>query len=284
MNKIANLLKEFKRQVEITAYILEHSDRFSEYEICDKFKISQSTFRRDVQTLKELNVDIKSIKRRVVIDVRTKHLNELLSLYIAISTQNNIRNLSQLRHIFKHKTLSIFVDILKAINEKKYLQIDYYHSGDEGKVRHVVEPIYLNPTHKSFYLIAYENGVLRFFRLEGIESTQRTTIRFNREIPQLADIYKHSWGVYSGGKEILAILEFERIKETDGYFKNRILAEEQKVIYSTNLIKVQLKVKLSLEFVAWVMGWGNKIKIISPNTLKQQVLENANGLLTIHNK
>jgi predicted DNA-binding transcriptional regulator YafY len=272
-----NQLKEFKRQVEIAAFIHENPDKHSEYELCGKFRISQSTLRRDFQVLKELHVDIRSSKKRVVIDVTTKHLSTLLSSYISVCTQNNVRNLKQLRLQFKNKTISLFVDILKAINERKCLQIDYIHSDDEGTVRHVVEPIYLNPTAKSFYLIAYDNGALRFFRLEGIDTVRITSTKYNREIPQLADIYKNSWGVYSGGKEITAKLRFK--KDQESYFKNRILAEEQEIKYTSGSILVELKVKLSLEFVAWVMGWGEKVEILSPDELKEQVLTNAKGLL-----
>lgn len=277
-----NQLKEFKRQVEIAAFVHENPNKYSEYEIFEKFNISQATLRRDFQVLKEMNFDIRSSKRKVLIDVNTKPLNNLLSSYISVCLHNNIRNLKQLRVKYKNKIMSLFVTILKAINERRCLQIDYMHTNDISPTRRVVEPIYLNPTNKSYYLIAYENGVLRFFRLEGIEAVSLTSTKYNREIPMLADIYKNSWGVYSGGKEIIAKLKFSKNQES--YFKNRILSEEQVIKYTSDGILVELKVKLSLEFVAWVMGWGEQIEIISPSELKEQVLAKAKGLITANKK
>jgi len=277
-----NQLKEYKRQVEIAAYVLENPDKYSEFELSEKFKIGTSTLHRDFRILREMNVDVRSRKKRIVIDISSKHLNSLLSTYISVCTQNNIRNLKQLRQKFKNKTISIFVDMFKAINEKRCLQMNYFYSESEGLINKIVEPLYLNPTRKSFYLIAFENGELRFFRLEGIETVRLTSTKFNRSIPLLSDIYKNSWGVYSGGPEIVAKLRFNKDKES--YFKNRILAEEQEVKYVSGGILVELKVKLSFEFVSWVMGWGKEVKIVGPEELKEQVLLKARGLLDNNKK
>ena len=106
-----NQLKEFKRQVEIAGFVYENYNKYSEYELSDRFKVAQATLRRDFKALREMEVDIKSRKSRVIVDVNMRPLNSLLSSYIAVSTQNNIRNLKLIRQKFKNRTINLFVSI-----------------------------------------------------------------------------------------------------------------------------------------------------------------------------
>lgn len=272
-----NQLKEFKRQVEIAGFVYENYNKYSEYELSDRFKVAQATLRRDFKALREMEVDIKSRKSRVIVDVNMRPLNSLLSSYIAVSTQNNIRNLKLIRQKFKNRTINLFVSIIKAINERRYLQIGYMLNEKDTINTRIIAPIYLTSSSKSFYVIAFENDELSFFRLEGIEKYSLTTERHRKEIPHLADIYKNSWGTYSGGEEIIAKLKFNRDKES--YFKQRFLADYQEINYVSGGIMVEMKVKQSYEFIAWVMGWGSEVEIIGPEKLKEAVLLKAKGLL-----
>jgi len=273
-------LKEFKRQVEITALVYENPNKYSEYELIQKFGISQATIRRDFKSLVKMGVDIRSRKRGVIADINLKSLNTLLSSYISINTPNNIRNLKQIRKTFKSKTISFFVCILKAIHEKKYLKIHYIHSEEDVLDTRVILPIYLNSTHKSYHVIALENGDLKFFRIEGIKSISMTSEKYQGNTPDIYDIYKNSWGVYSGGREIVAKLKFD--KKWGKHFEQRILVDEVEISYEPNTIVVKIRVKLSYEFIIWVMGWGKEVIIIGPEKLKQEVLTRANGLIDNH--
>jgi predicted DNA-binding transcriptional regulator YafY len=107
-----------------------------------------------------------------------------------------------------------------------------------------------------------------------------TSQKFSRDIPYLSEIYKNSWGIYSGGEEITAELKFNKDKES--HFTRRFLTDEQEVNYVPNGIIVKMKVKLSLEFIAWVLGWGDGVVIIAPDKLREQVLAKAKGLIDNH--
>jgi len=272
--------REFRRQVEITAFVYEKSNNCSEDDLLEIFRISKSTLRRDFQKLKEMHIDIGTRKRQVNIVIRDKQIKDILAHYISISTKFNIRNFDQLKAKYNNKIMSLFVKVLKAIHERKYLKIDYAHTGEEIYKIRVVEPIYLNPTSKSYILIAYENGELRFFRLEGIENVSLISKEYNREVPTLDEIYHHSWGIYSGGKEIFAELRFS--KSLEDYFRNRTLAEDQIIEFSQDGVYVSFKVKLAMEFIAWVMGWGEDVTILGPEELKKQIITKAKGLLEIN--
>lgn len=275
-------LKEFKRQVEIAAVVYENPNKYSEYDLIQRFRISQATIRRDFNCLNTMGIEIKSRKRGVSLELNLKALNSLLSLFISLNAQNNIRNLKQIRKTLKHKTISLFVFILKAINERRYLRIQYTHSEDDELVTRVIAPIYLNSTNKSFHVIAIENSELKFFRLEGIKSFSLTTEKYQGTIPDIYDIYKNSWGVYSGGTEIVAKLKFD--KKWEKHFEQRIFVDDVEISYSANSIIVKIRVKLSYEFIIWVMGWGKEVVIMGPEKLRQEVLFRANGLIANHKR
>lgn len=270
-------IKDIIRQTEIAALIFEKPNFYSKEDLCDKFSINQPKLERDFKTLRESGVSIWSRKRKVDIDIKIKSLNDILTTYISVYTPYNIRNLKFMINKFKGRVISIFVCILKSINDRRCLQIDYIHSDSGKSERHIIEPIYLNFTNKTFYIIAYETGVVKFYRIEGIESFMITPRKFSRATPALSDIYKNTWGIYSGGEEIIAELKFNKDKEN--YFKHRYLADDQEIRYVPDGILIKLKVKLSFEFISWVMGWGKEVKIISPEKLKNQLILKAQGLI-----
>lgn len=270
-------LKDIIRQTEIAAFIYEKPNYYSKDDICDKFGLKSAKLERDFKALRENNINIWSRKRKIDIDIKLRPLNNLLSSYISVYTPHSIRNLKFIKNKFKSRVLSIFVSILKSINERRCLQIDYIHSDSDQAERHIIEPIYLNITNKTFYLIAYENGNVKTYRIEGIESFHLTSHKFSRETPSFTDIYKNVWGIYSGGEEIVAELKFNKNKEN--YFRFRYLSDDQEIIYESGCIIVKLKVRLSLEFISWIMGWGSDVQIISPIELKIQVLLKAQGLI-----
>ncbi len=273
-------LKEFKRQVEIAAIVYEFPNKYSEYDLSLRFKISPSTIRRDISNLNRMSVFISSRKRHLSIDVKLKHLNSLLSLYISLNSKNDIRNLSLIKKVFKNKTISLFVNILKAINEKKLLEIRYLNNEFDEPVSRTIAPIYLNSTNKTFLIVALENDKVKFFRIEGIRSATLLSQKYTGKIPDIHDIYRNSWGVFSGGQEILAQLKFN--KKWKKYFEERILVDNSEIIEDTDSVVVNIPVKLSYEFISWVMGWGKEVVIIGPRELKEAVLSRAKDLINNH--
>lgn len=65
----------------------------------------------------------------------------------------------------------------------------------------------------------------------------------------------------------------------DGYIDQKQWMENQEVEYVKDGIILKMKVKLSYEFVSWVMGWGDMVEVIAPAKLKKEVLERANSII-----
>ena len=55
--------------------------------------------------------------------------------------------------------------------------------------------------------------------------------------------------------------------------------ENQEIKQTDEGFELSMKVKLSNEFIAWVMGWGDAVKILEPKELKEAVLKKAGAIL-----
>ncbi|MBN8571962.1 MAG: WYL domain-containing protein, partial [Ignavibacteria bacterium] len=42
------------------------------------------------------------------------------------------------------------------------------------------------------------------------------------------------------------------------------------------------KVKLSYEFIAWVMGWGKEVEVIKPTQLKKEITQRAKDIVALY--
>lgn len=270
-------IKELHRQIEIAAIVSEKPGFYSEYEIAEKFNISPTTIRRDLNALRKTGADIHSRKGKLVTYFSLKDLNTLISSYYSLNSSVDIRNLKAIRNKFKERTLSIFVNILKAIRENREVQADYKHSPDAETVRKVISPLYLIPENKTFYLIAYDANDIKFFRIETIESIKILKTKQSKPAPSLTDIFRNSWGIYTGGEEMEVKLKFSR--DMDGYVNYKFWMENQDIEYVKDGIILKMKVKLSYEFISWVMGWGNDMEVIAPVKLKNEIINRAKNIM-----
>lgn len=270
-------IKEIQRQIEIAAMVYEKPGFYSEYDLADLFKTSPTTIRRDLKALRSIGADIHSRKGRMKAYFSLKDLNKLISSYYALSSPLEFKNLSLLKTKFKEKTLSIFVSILKAIRDKFEVQLTYRYSPESEKFVKVISPLYLLDGGKSFYLIAYESRDIKLFRIETLEEIKVLKTKYKFDVPLLTEIFRNSWGIYTGGEEINAVLKFNR--QMDGYIDQKQWMENQEVEYAADGIILKMKVKLSYELVSWVMGWGDLVEIIAPAKLKKEVLNRASSII-----
>ncbi len=269
--------KEIKRQVEISAIVYEKPGFYSEYDLADMFKTSPTTIRRDLLALRKIGADIYSRKGKLLTDFNHKDLNTLISKYYLLNSDFDVRNIKALNNIFKNKTLSIFVNIIKAIIEKLEIQVDFRRPASSDEIKKVLSPIYLLPAQKSFYLIAFDKKEIKFYRIETITGIKLLRTKQSLKAPEISEIFSKSWGIYTGGEEIDIKLKFGR--GWDEYLENKFWIENQKITYEKDGVILEFKVKQSYEFISWVMGWGDEVEIISPLKFKKEIINRAKSIL-----
>ena len=193
-------LDELQRQIEMAAVVFEHPDKYSEFELAEMFHTSDTSVRRDMKALREMGIIINSRKHAFRIDMTLEQLNQLITTYFAFGNNETIKNLPLIHNKFKNKTLSFFVNVIKAIREKRIIEIEYKSVKNDRYQWRTVTPITFYNTGKTNYLIAIHGDTPKMFTIERIGQArypnQKSSIK---NIPSLNDLFRYSWGSFTGG-------------------------------------------------------------------------------------
>lgn len=130
------------------------------------------------------------------------------------------------------------------------------------------------------YLIAYDKNDIIYYRLESLKDIFLLKTKQSKAFLVLSDLNKFNWGIYSGGTEELVKLKFD--PNLAGYIDEKFWMENQEVRYTDDGIILNLKVKISNEFISWIMGWGDKVKVISPIKLRNEIMNRSKKFIGIY--
>lgn len=257
--------KELIRQIDIISLVLENPNYFSENDISRIVSESLTTVRRDFAKIREIGIPLHSAKRRLKIDQRipTKLLNKLINTYLALNDTDTIKNLKVIRQIFKDKTLNYFVQIVKSVNQKSKIEFDYEKDEKKITLRRNVTPVGLLKTNRSFILVGLENddiSKIRFYLIEKMQNIKFTTDKsLHKNLPTMYEFLKDSWGIYQSGVVENVELLFDKSCIN---IKNRVFVNKQKITETEKGILFQAELKISREFISWILGWGSKCKVV----------------------
>ena len=271
-------LDELQRQIEIVAFVFEHPDKYSEIELAEHFFTSAPSIRRDMKALREMGIVIHSRKHAYRIDLSHEQVNQLITTYFAFGNNESIKNLPLVFEKFQQKTLSFFIGAIKAIREKKMIEIEY-RSVKNGRLQwRSITPVTFYNAGKTHYLIAMHHDTPKMFTLERINAFRFTNQPSAiKKVPSLSELFKYSWGSFTGGAVTKVRLLFH--DDMEQYMSDKFWVEDQEVKHTDEGFEVAMQVKLSNEFVAWVMGWGKVVEVLEPQELKDSVLSKAQAII-----
>jgi len=274
--------KELIRQIDIISLVLENPNYFSENDISRIVSESLTTVRRDFAKIREIGIPLHSVKRRLKIDQRipTKLLNKLINTYLALNDTDTIKNLKVIRQIFKDKTLNYFVQIVKSVNQKSKIEFDYEKDEKKITLRRNVTPVGLLKTNRSFILVGLENddiSKIRFYLIEKMQNIKFTTDKsLHKNLPTMYEFLKDSWGIYQSG--VVENVEFLFDKSCIN-IKNRVFVNKQKITETEKGILFQAELKISREFISWILGCRSKCKVIKPKSLRTEIIKTAKDII-----
>jgi len=274
--------EDILRRIELIALVLEKEGCYTENDLMDYFGVSVQTIRRDAQMIRNMGIPLHSSKGVYsIFEKNIKTLNNLICTYLALNKHDTIKNLKLITDKFKNSTLYTFVKILKAINKKETIRILYKKPHCEEPQIREITPVRLIRTEKNIRLLAVEDDkpeILKIFLLERINKIDFTNKKTKiKNIPDADNIYRTVWDSFTGGEPEKVILKFD--KEVGEYILDRIYIETQNIEEIKDGYLMSLEVRLSYEFISWVMGWGEMVEILEPEELKKEVIERARGIL-----
>jgi predicted DNA-binding transcriptional regulator YafY len=180
-----------------------------------------------------------------------------------------------------------FMQVLTALTsawaERRKVVITYTmeDSFDREVLPLFIEP---NPTGHSCYLIAWDSkrDAPRSYKVERISAVRVLDERFDPPLGfSIGKHLAHAWGVWTSERPVQVELRFSpdvarRVKETTWHESQ--VAED----LPDGSVRVQLVVAEPTELKHWVLGWGASCEVVSPETFREEVAQEAAAMAGIY--
>jgi len=274
-------LDDLNRQIELAAFVFEHPDRYSESDLARQFHLTEATLRRDVRALREMGLDMRSRKMRYRVDLSLDQINFLITTAFAFGNQESLKNLPLIIEKLGNRSVSFFVACMRAIRHKQTVEIAYRSARSQQPQWRTVTPVAFYNSGKSCYLVAIHGDVTKIYTPERISD-----FRFSgqaspaKSLPTLGDLFRHSWGSFTGGKLADVRLRFK--DDLEDYLSDKFWVDELKMRQTADGLEVSMRVKLSNEFTAWLLGWGDAVTVIEPEELRDAVVHKARSVVRLY--
>ena len=196
---------------------------------------------------------------------------------------------------------------IKTMNESIYYNVDELHRGiaENRKIRfhyfeytvrkerrfrrdgawYVLSPYALSWDDENYYLVGFDSeaGIIKHFRVDkmaDIEVTEEP--RGGEEIYAALDmgVYaRKTFGMFTG-EETSVRLRFE--KDLVGAVIDRLGRDVMLVPDGEDHFTVRTNVIVSPQFFAWVLGFGNKAKILEPESVVRKLREHLDQVTALY--
>ncbi len=170
--------------------------------------------------------------------------------------------------------------ISQAVAQKKYIQIAYYTMSRKKQTRRKVAPYKIWFFDGTFYLIG-NCGLrqdIRIFALDRIKQLEQTDESF--EVPadfDIDDFMKASFGVFHG-KPVTVRVRFA--PEVAEYIREKVWHASQRIEpLPDGSILFEAQVAGTAEIKFWLLRWGSKAVVLSPPSLRREMLQEAEAML-----
>ena len=222
------------------------------------------------------------------------HINNFISRLERALGSGAAKELQNLSHFVAYRSSSswqtgVAQEVLDTVYDGCYegyiLNVEY--KSKTGDSKNQVRARLLGPEGLFFadsgvYLIALdlETNTHKTYSLSRITSVVRTEDHFETKNFSLKNYLKDGIGIMSAGdvQEVQIFIE----EPIASYVSERRWHETQQIVRVHNGIELKLNVRVNDELARWVLGLGPSARIISPNQLREKILE-MNEQIKINN-
>ena len=266
----------------------------------------------DVELLREYGIDIETVKAKsfgYYVASRDFELPELKLLVDAVQSSKFItkKKSSELiskieafasRYQAKNLERQVFVaNRIKTMNESIYYTVDYIHSAissnskisfkylewtskkervfkHDGKA-YELSPWALTWDDENYYLVAYDSQaqIIKHYRVDKISDIK--ILEEKREGAEsfkefdMAIYSKSVFGMFGGKAQYVSLLCHESLA---GVVIDRFGPEVVFTKHDNGQFEINVSVVLSSQFYSWVFGFGDRMKILSPENAREGFL------------
>ena len=232
--------------------------------------LTEKKSRELIKKLKTLgsSFDNESFNRRVLLDKRVKSMNDRIfknldSIYAAISMNSQIT--------------------FQYVRWNPERKLDLLRSGKEF----AASPYAVSLSDDNYYLVAFDkrtNG-LRHYRIDKMQSIKLTyETREGKEHFKSFDMVEYSkktFGMFGGVEESISI---EAPNNLAGVFIERFgdSVRLRPSFENKECFIARFTICISPQFFGWLVGLGGKIKILSPDSVREDYVQYLNEAISVN--
>ncbi len=221
-------------------------------------------------------------------------LNQAIA-YLPKDSKNPLQGLPRIASSFTRGKIDytshqeILKTLLTAIRDKSVCVVTYKSPRGEQSFDYVPkivtalgEAIHINGwkvTEKGRVetLKKHPNNLL-LHRIQKIELTKRTS----ENIPEIDEHDDGYFGFMNDGEIFEATVRF--YKNAAHYVSERVWSSEQSIVTNddTSTIELTLTVQSEYELISWILGFGENAEVLSPDWLRDAIIERAQSVVDIY--
>ncbi len=282
-------------------------------------KAERKSIYDDIEALRFFGLDIESARSKTTgyyLASRTFELPELKLLVDSVQsskfithkkTLELIRKIESLCSVYEAQSLQRQVYVanrIKTMNESIYYNVDKIHSGigDNQQIsfkyfeyavtkekvfkkngdRYIVSPFALTWDDENYYLIAYDSqaGMIKHYRVDKMTDILVTREkRDGLEIFQNLDIALYSKKLFSmfSGEEVTVRIQFKN--RLIGVVLDRFGRDVTIIQSGEDHFTISVDVAVSQQFLAWICSFGDEAKILSPDSVVEELKAHVRQVL-----
>ena len=219
-----------------------------------------------------------------------KKLESFSSTYEAMNLQRQVYVANRIKTM--NESIYYNVDFIhSAINDNKKITFRYYEwtPEKEKKLRHggatyCVSPWALSWDDEYYYMIAYDSAAekIKHYRVDkmvniGVSDQKREGADIFSDF-DMALYSKQAFGMY-GGELTTVLLECDN--SLAGVIIDRF-GTDVTIMPKGDKFDVSVRVMVSPIFISWVLGFGSKLKILSPDWVSNRIVQTVNEALELY--
>ena len=180
------------------------------------------------------------------------------------------------------------IDLInKAINDKRQIRFKYFNWNEKkekvfrrGGEYYTVSPWEMTVSEEKYYLIAYDGGSLKHFRVDKMIGAEVTELPSEyrgsgKVADDLGEYTGRMFGMFGSGKDELVVMRVPN--DLAGVMIDRFGVGVSMLPAGEGYFNLAVRVCLSRQFYGWLFGLSGDIKIESPEYVKEQYREMLEG-------
>ena len=217
-----------------------------------------------------------------------KKLERLVSKYEAQKLQRQVYVSGRIKTM--NESIYYTVDAIhNAISENRKIKFQYYQWNikKEMELRHNgawyhISPWGLSWDDENYYLVGFDSeaGLIKHYRVDkmlhiSMSEEKREGSEYFTKL-DMAEYAKKSFGMYGGEEQTVKLLVDNSLA---GVVIDRFGKDVMMIPTDGNRFTVSVNVRVSRQFMGWVFSLGEKVKIIGPDLVVEQMREEVSCLV-----